>query len=364
MLSPGTLINRIVPVLLAGAPGEPPSVAVLLLALAGLGVIGAAFWSASRRRRRRRAIADRARERGLSTESADFLGRLMERDSPDGLDALLAMPELLRRRLAGALRDARDDDAATRLAALAARVCAEHQPRRPFPGAPAIFAALRLHAPSDPGTMSVLAWVLAVDERRLVLVSRAECPWPARRALRLLPDGVPRPDEFIDAQLLIRPAFPLHEWTLTHRLVDVVTDHRSLMRVPCRLPADILPDDADAPALRDTLHRERPWDEDALRTSAAWARRHEATVMDISAEGARLLLRHEVSPRQRFHVLLRRPDGRVAALPLAEVVAAGPDAEGAWRVGVRFVTLRMKERLRISEFVRELVRERAAAPKA
>jgi hypothetical protein len=61
---------------------------------------------------------------------------------------------------------------------------------------------------------------------------------------------------------------------------------------------------------------------------------------------------------------MRRPDGRVAAMPLAEVVAVGPDANGAWRAGVRFVTLRMKERLRLAEFVKELVRERAAAPRA
>jgi hypothetical protein len=220
---------------------------------------------------------------------------------------------------------------------------------------------MRVLDPLDPHEPSVLAWVLAVDQRSILLVSRAHCRWPARRALRLSPDGEPRPDDTFDAQLLLRPVFPHYEWVLTHRLVDVVSDHRHVVRVPCRLPAELLPDDGDAPRLRERLLREQPFDHQELATSGAWARRREATVLDISAEGARLRLRHEVSPRQRMHLLLRRPDGAIAALPLAEVVAASVEQDGTWRASMRFVTVRMRERVRLAEFVNGLAKAREPA---
>lgn len=365
MLTPGPLINRIVPLLVAGAPAATaptPRMQLVLSSLASAAVIGAALWSFAQRRRRRRAVAARIRERGLSAESAEFVGRFAVEDGPQAADELLASPEALRHRLGRLLREARDDGTAARLAVDAGRLLAELHGAQPFPGAPAAFTRLRLLDPLDPHEPSVLAWVLAVDQRSLVLVTRDECRWPARRALRLSPDGDPRVEESFDVQLLLRPVFPHYEWVLTHRLVDVVSDHRTTVRVPCRLPAELLPDDGDAPKLRERLLRDRPFEHQELANSSAWARRHEATVLDLSPEGARLLLRHEVALRQRMHLLLRRPDGAIAALPLAEVVASSVEADGTVRASVRFVSVRMRERLRLAEFVSELARERVAAP--
>ena len=361
MLTPGPLINRIVPLLVAepSAGAAPaPQTTVLLISLLGAAVIGAALWSFAQRRRRCRAVAARVAQRGLTAASAGFVGRFACEDGPQAADALLSEPEALRRRLGRLLREARDDGAAARLAADAALLLTELHGAVPFPGAPAPFTRLRVLDPLDPREPSVLAWVVAVDQRSVMLVSRAPCRWPARRALRLQPDGEPRPGETFDAQLLLRPAFPHYEWVLTHRLVDVVSEHRHVARVPCRLPAELLPDDGDAPKLRERLLREQPFDHQELATSGAWARRREATVLDLSAEGARLLLRHEVAPRQRMHLLLRRPDGAVAALPLAEVVASSVEPDGTWRASVRFVTVRMRERVRLAEFVGGLVKVR------
>ena len=143
--------------------------------------------------------------------------------------------------------------------------------------------------------------------------------------------------------------------------MDIVTNRRAAVRVPCNLQTFILPDGGDAPRLRERLLRDESLDADALRLSEAWTRRHEATVLDLSADGARLALRHQVSPRQRCHLVLRREDGTVAALPLAEVVSVTREADGTLRAGTRFVNLRLRERMRVAEFVRGVEREKAAA---
>lgn len=357
-------INRIVPVLLAALlPGaaapQPglPVLAVALVLLAGPLVMGAAVLSLLRRRRRRRAVAARGAGHGLSPPEAEFLGRLLAAAGPDAAEALLRDPGALRRRLADALREARDDAAAARLATQAASLLAELQPGAPaFPGAPAPFAALRVFDPADARTPAVPAWLVAADERSLMLVSRAECPWPARRVLHVAAAGEAGRGAAFEVQLLLRPAYPTWQWVLTHRQVDIVTNRRAAVRVPCRLPTFILPDGGDAPRLRERLLRDEPLDADALRLSEAWARRHEATVLDLSADGARLALAHEVTPRQRCHVVLRRGDGSVAALPLAEVVSVTREVDGSLRAGTRFVNLRLRERMRMAEFVREIER--------
>lgn len=366
VLTPGTLINRIVPLLAAGPAGasDRSGLAVALIPAAGLLLIALAVASFARRRRRRSAVVARASGRGLSPGSAALLGRLLADEGPDAAEELLQQPESLVRRLAHAVRQARDDAAAARLAEEAGRLLTETRPAPPFPGAPAAFAPLRLHDPADPSAPSVLAWALSVDERSLVLASRADCAWPARRMLRVAPDGVPRPGESFDAQLLLRPVHPDFKWVLTHRLVDVVMDHRAVARVPCRLASMLLPDDSDAPRLRERLHRDEPVNDHDLATSESWVCRHEASVLDLSADGAHLSLRHAVKPRQRFHLLLRWPDDSIAALPLAEVVAVGAEPDGSVRAGVRFVTVRLRERVRLANFVQALQRARVAKPVA
>lgn len=345
------------------AGGPAPLTEIGLVALGALLLAAGAVWSFRRRAARRDAIAARGRDAGLSPDSAAQLGRVLETDGPDAAELLLAEPESLRRRLARALREARDDETARRLAAVAARVFAELSPEPPFAGAPAPFSELRLWDPADPRTPDVPAFVLAADERSLLLTSRADCPWPARRTLRAAPPaarGVPP----VELRLLLRPAYPNFEWVVTHQLVGHVANRRAAVRVPCRLDATLLPDGDDAPALRARLLRDEAVDESALLLAAAWARRHAATALDLSPDGARLVLQHEVRPGQRFHLVLRRADGPLAALPLAEVVSVNRAEDGGLRAGVRFVTLRLRERLRLAEFVRGVERGAAAGARA
>ena len=367
MSPPNLRINRFVPLVLAATlPGAAPAgtslpaAALILLSLAGCATIGAALLSFARRRRERLAVVSRGQERGLSVASAEFLGRLVGREGPDAVDVLIEQPAELRRLCARALRGARDEAAAELLAADAARFFAERGATAAFPGAPLPFAKLRLHDPADARTPGVTVWVLAVDERALQLIARDDCPWPTRCALRVTPAGDP-PTTF-DAQLLMRPAYPAWEWVLTHRQVDVVTNRRATVRVPCRLPTVVLPDGGDAPRLRDRLLRDESLDADELRRAECFARRHDATVLDISPDGARLALNHAVTLRQRLHLVLRRADGEIAALPLCEIVSVGEE-DGSVRAGTRFVSLRLKERVRVAEFVRELERQRVGATK-
>jgi hypothetical protein len=318
------------------ADGTAPVSELALVAVVALLAVSGALWSFHQRAARRRAVLARARAIGLSPESAALVAQLFESEGPDSAEALLHEPEALRRHLARELRAARDDADA-------------------FPGAPAPFSELRLYDPADPGVPDVHAFVLAIDERSLLLASRADCPWPARRTLHAVPPDA-RGAQAIELALMLRPAYPSWEWVLTHRLVGQVTNRRSSVRVPCRLETVILPDGDGAPALRAALLRDEALDEVALRRSPAWPRRTAATVMDLSSDGARLALRHELRVRQRFHLALRRPDGTLAALPLAEVVSVVSAEDGTLRIGTRFVTLRLRERLRLAEFVRAMER--------
>jgi hypothetical protein len=368
--TPVLRINRFVPLLLAAilpgaAPGASPlpTAALVLLGLGGPLVVGGALASFARRRRKRLAMVQRGHALGLSTASADLLARLLAPDGPDALDVLLEQPAELRRLCARALRAARDDTAAERLAVYAARLFAERGAATPaFPGAPVPFDRLRLHDPTDPHTPDVIAYVLSADERSLQLIARDDCPWPARRVLRVGPAASPSdPATSFEAQLMMRPAYPAWEWVLTHRQVDVVTNRRATARVPCRIATLVLPDGGDAPRLRERLLREESLDPDELHRAECFARRNDATILDLSPDGARLSLRHSVTLRQRMHLLLRRPAGEIVALPLCEVVSTGQEEDGSVRAGTRFVNLRLKERVRVAEFVRAIERNRVGS---
>ncbi|HEX5009236.1 MAG TPA: PilZ domain-containing protein [Planctomycetota bacterium] len=373
MSTPSLRINRFVPLLLAATlPGAAPGAsslpvsALVCLCLGGPLVVGAALASFARRRRRRLAIVARGHAQGLSTASAELLARLLGREGPDALDVLLEQPAELRRLCARALRAARDEAAAERLAVAAARLFAERGAAAPaFPGAPVPFDRLRLHDPTDARTPDVIAWVLSADERSLQLIARDDCPWPARRVLRVAPAAAPTDAAAsFEAQLMMRPAYPAWEWVLMHRQVDVVTNRRATARVPCRLATLVLPDGGDAPRLRERLLREESLEADELHRAECFARRNDATVLDLSPDGARLSLRHAVTLRQRLHLLLRQPGGAIVALPLCEVVSTGQEDDGSVRAGTRFVNLRLKERVRVAEFVRTLERQRVGAAKS
>src|SRR6185436_12807694 len=118
------------------------------------------------------------------------------------------------------------------------------------------------------------------------------------------------------AALLLRPVPPAFEWVLTHDLVDVITNRRSAVRVPCRLQTFCLPDTGDPLLLRERLHRDESLDAETVRRSRSWSQRHGVTVLDLSADGARLAVDHEVALHQRLHLVLTAEDGTLAGLPL------------------------------------------------
>ena len=141
--------------------------------------------------------------------------------------------------------------------------------------------------------------------------------------------------------------------------MDVITNRRAAVRVPCALPAALLPESGDCQPLRERLIAEGRLDADELRVSRAWTERHAVTVADLSPDGAKLLTPHPAELRQRFHLALRRPDGTVVALPLLEVVSCTLDGAGRHALGTRFLHLRIRERLALAEFVRETARAEA-----
>lgn len=320
------------------------SVGVLFLAGA------ATLWM---RWRRRIAITALGQQRGLGEESAGFLGRLFAGVGMDAAETMLAAPELLRARLARELRKRRRVESAQEYAEKAARLLEElNTITQPFPDAPTPFMQLALQDAADPNSEIVTAWVLSVDERNISIISRHECAWPMRRELLATPPA--GHGEPFRASLLLRPVPPRHEWVLTHDLVDVITNRRAAVRVSCCLETNVLPDSGDTVLLRERLADQETVPADDLRRLHGWAQRHKATVLDVSPDGCRVELEHDVALRDRFHVLFVAPDDRLAGMPLAEVVSLKRASAGRVTAGVRFIGMRLKERTRLAEFVRGL----------
>ncbi|HTE06890.1 MAG TPA: PilZ domain-containing protein, partial [Planctomycetota bacterium] len=165
--------------------------------------------------------------------------------------------------------------------------------------------------------------------------------------------GPPRRLAF-QVALLLRPMPPQHEWVLTHALVETITNRRAVVRVPCRIETVTLPDSGDPLLLRQRLQREERVALDELRASRAWSQRLTVTVLDLSADGAKLSLDQPLAKHQRLHLLLTGPGDAVLALPLGEVVDVKHDADGRTLAGVRFIGVRMKERVGLADYVRVL----------
>ena len=347
MAPPVALINPFP--LLAGLSG---TVHLVALGVLGVGFLFGAF-SLLRRWRRQAAVTELGRQRGLGEQSAAFLGSLFAGEGVDAAETMLSAPELLRARLARELRRRHREESALAYAARAAHLLEELNTIPPaFPGAPTPFLQLVLQDAADPRSDIVTAWVLSVDERNITLISRHACEWPMRRELLATPpEGHGEP---FRASLLLRPVPPRHEWVLTHDLVDVITNRRAAVRVPCCLHTHVLPDSGDTVLIRERLSDQAAVRAEDLRRSHGWAQRHVATVVDVSSDGCRLELEHEVALRDRFHVMFTAPDDRLAGLPLAEVVALQRAEAGRVAAGVRFIGMRLKERTRLAEFVREL----------
>jgi hypothetical protein len=388
-------------------PAETAGVqAVAALALAaialGVGVMVAVIW---RRAARRRLASELAHRHGLSARSAGFLAQLLRRERAGARESLLATPELLARRLALAVVRQRGAAAALGTAAHAGRLLDELGAREPaFEGAPLPCEPLVLTDPADPAHPGVRVFVVAVDEKNLVAVSASPCPWPLRRSLLATPERLPgagesaspgaNPDSprggpaapessqvvthspapaslpaathspaslpmpssrpAFGVALLLRPMPPQHEWVLTHALVDTITNRRAAVRVPCRIESFALPDSGDPLLVRQRLQREESVALEELRGSRAWSQRLSVTVTDLSADGARLVLDQPLTRRQRLHLIFADAGGSLLALPLAEVVDSRHDDAGRTVAGVRFIGVRMKERLRLADLVRSL----------
>lgn len=296
---------------------------------------------------RRETVRLQARARGLSPVSADLLARVLGPEGGETARALLRSPELLRQRLATDLGRQRSHEAAARFARTAAAVADELRlSLPPFENAPRLFAPLLLTDPDDGEAAPVHGWVVAVDEGHLTIVSPAPCEWPVRRDLLAAPPG----GEPFTVTLVLRPMPGCSEWVLAHELVGAGINRRSARRFPCRIAAWTLPTTAGTFALRARLQGGEPLDAEALRRLECWPRRHAATVEDLSADGARVVLDHDVKRGDRFYVVLADDEGQISALPLAEVVSVRDGDKGRLVAGTRFCAVRMKERVVLADF--------------
>jgi hypothetical protein len=343
-----------------------PSATIILQVVVAVALIAGPLlllgWGGTRlvRRMHRREVAALGRTRGLTDASADFLGRVFERDGLDGATTALETPELLVGHLSRAVRAPRSIENARAIAGQARRLMEELELAGPaFDGAPRPFDGLTLLDAADPNAPGVPAWIVAIDERNLVAVSHAECPFPLRRNLIASPRSDAR-DPF-DVSLLLKPVPPKHEWVLTHNLVDVITNRRAALRVVCRIETWSLPESVDALRLREQIAQTDDLVLDGLRRNGVWPGRNKVTMLDISADGCRLAVSHPASLRQRFHVVLGRPDGAIAAMPLAEVVGLQSGPGGMTFLGLRFIDMRLKERARLASYTRDLAAQAAEA---
>ncbi|MGQ0553044.1 MAG: PilZ domain-containing protein [Planctomycetota bacterium] len=347
------------------AESLPLDLAAYLLTAAILAVLGCvALW---RLLQRSRATAA-GRRRGLSAESAALFGRLAERAGRKQAEAWLSDPEVLRRRLAETVRGAVDLHVARQNASVAKRLLQElgaNQP--PFQGAPAVFEELLLLDAADPTTVRRTVFAVAVDEHSLTVIALArgttldECPWPAQHKLLVSPrtEG-----EGYRASLLLRPMPPHHEWVLNHDLIEVINNRRAAERVPCRIEVHTLPEDLELRRLRERLLLDERLGNETLRNSPVWARRRDAVLLDVSSGGCCLALEQALPLGTRLHVVLLQQDGRLLGLPLAEVVSVRTTDENGLCTGLRFVGLRLRERLALAERVRQIAAAATELPAA
>jgi hypothetical protein len=333
-----------------------PHVAGRLQAMADLGLVVASVGSVVlvsvwlRGCHKREMVRLEARSRGLSPASADLLARVLGAEGGETIRALLRSPELLRQRLATELGRARQAEHASRLARGAAGITEELRLAiPPFDGAPRLFAPIAIRDPGDAGAAPVEGWVVAVDESHLTLVALGGCPWPVRRDLSAALPG----EEPFGVTLVLRPMPGCCEWVLGHELVDEGVNRRSARRFPCRIAAWTLPTTAGTFGLRARLQGGEPLDPEALRKLEAWPKRHPATIEDLSADGARIAVEHEVRRGDRFYVVLSDTEGRIAALPLAEIVSVRESESGERVLGTRFCAVRLKERVVLADFAQE-----------
>lgn len=323
------------------------------LVVAGAVIAGTAGLAAlSKRGHSRHAVRAVAASRGLSGPSAQFAAQVLGREGVDTARALLDAPDLMRQRLAAELGNCRKPEHAERFALRAALLC-EELGLRPLqlPGAPVLFEPLLLRASDADAAERVRAWVVQVDEGNLALVAPADCPWSIRTELLAQREGAGG-DEF-EITLLLSPMPGCREWVVSHELVEAPHNRRKARRIACRIAAWLLPCTAGTYSLRGRLQAGERLDPEALRALPAWGRRHPGTIEDISADGARLVVEHEVEHGDRFYVVLSDTDGAVQGLPLAEVVSVR-DGNGARRVlGTRFCAVRLKERRALADFAHE-----------
>lgn len=323
------------------------------LVVVGAVIAGAAGLAAlSKRGRSRHLVRAVGAAHGLSVPSAQFAAQVLCGEGVETARALLDAPDLMRQRLAAELGSCRKREQAERFALRAALLC-EELGLRPtaVPGAPVLFEPLLLRASDSVGAERVRAWVVQVDESNLALVAPRDCPWSIRTELLAQREGSGG-DEF-EVTLLLSPMPGCREWVVSHELVGAPHNRRKARRVACRIAAWLLPCTAGTYSLRGRLQAGERLDPEALRVLPAWERRRAATIEDISPDGARLIVEHDVDSGERFYVVLSDTDGAVQGLPLAEVVSVR-DGNGTRRVlGTRFCAVRLKERRALADFAHE-----------
>lgn len=341
-----SLINHI--------PGVAASLAFVRdLAILGGGVVSAGMALAWFKRLQMRAgVALEAHARGLSDESACFLGKLLWREGSDEARELLRSPEALQTRLAQELSRFRYQDSAVRFAEQAGALMSELRLRTPLCNrAPLLFERVHLVDPADQDGAPLTAFVVGVDEENITLTSPNRCPWPVRHQLALRhTEGC---QSHVDVTLILRPMPGNREWVLGHDLLGDQPDRRRAERRPCSIEAWALPTTAGAYTLRGRLQEGEELERCALERLESWDRRFRVVIEDISGDGARLSADSEIQRGDHFYLVLPREDGALAALPLTEVVSVRTEDDGKSVLGTRFCAVRMKERMVLADYAAE-----------
>ena len=184
------------------------------------------------------------------------------------------------------------------------------------------------------------------------LVSPEACPWPARHDIRM--ERTEKRTEALVVNLQLRPMPGNREWVVGLDYQTNGLDRRCATRHGCSVAAWTLPTTAGAYTLRGRLQDGETLDRTALEKLEAWPRRQSVVIEDFSCDGAKLVMESEGRKGDHFYLVLERPDGSIAALPLVEVVSVRPDDAGRSQLGTRFCAVRLTERNILADYAQEV----------
>lgn len=333
-----------------------PGVAASLQFVKDLAVLGGAValtgtglaWL--KRAQLRHSVALEAHGRGLSELSAAFLAGITWREGPETVRDLLRSTDSIRARLARELSSYRAADAACRFAEQSARLMNELHVRDPaFESAPLLFEKVLLTNGS--GGEPLTAFVVAIEEGNVHLVSPAICPWQVRQEVQL--ERTEKRADPLMVTLKLRPMPGNREWVVALDFQTNGLDRRCATRRGCHIEAWTLPTTAGAYTLRGRLQLGEPLEPCTLEKLEAWPRRQSVVIEDLSCDGARLVVEHVGRKGDHFYLVLATGDGSLAALPLVEVVSARSDEDGRSVLSTRFCAVRLKERNILADYAQQ-----------